>query len=162
HWREHGYAVVENFLSPSELAAVRAELSRNWPSREEYLLHPEIYRNDARGGHVRELPYLGDILNFVAIDPEIVSFVERALGTDRIARAQSLVWAKYPGKDDSDMPLHVDYMNTSILSPDGRDPPEEITFLLYYVDVDAALGPTYVVSQQHSKDELLVPYFRPR
>jgi ectoine hydroxylase-related dioxygenase (phytanoyl-CoA dioxygenase family) len=162
HWREHGYAVAENFLSATELSAVQAELSRNWPSREEYLLYPQLYRNDTRGGHVRELPYLGDTLNFVAIDPEIVSFVERALGTDRIALAQSIVWAKYPGLDDHHMPLHVDYVNTSILYPDPREPPEEVTFLLYYVDVDAALGPTYVVSRQHSRDQLLVPYIRPR
>jgi ectoine hydroxylase-related dioxygenase (phytanoyl-CoA dioxygenase family) len=154
HWREYGYAVVDDFLTSEELAAAQSELSRTFPSREEY-----AYGN-ARGGEMRELPFLGDTLNFMAVHPEIVSFVERALGTPRIALAQSIAWAKYPGLDDFNMPLHVDYMNTSMLYPNPQEPYEEVTLILYYVDVDQQLGATYVVSNQYSRDEVLVPYLR--
>src|SRR5262249_39386493 len=160
HWLEHGYAVVDDFLTPEELAAAQSEFSRTFPSREEYAYAPTLYRNDARGGHMRELPFLGDALNLMAVHPEIVSFVERALGTPRITLAQSLAWAKYPGFDDFNMPLHVDYMNTSMLYPNAQGPHEEVTFILYYVDVDQQLGATYVVSKQHSRNEVLVPYAR--
>jgi ectoine hydroxylase-related dioxygenase (phytanoyl-CoA dioxygenase family) len=160
HWLEHGYAVVADFLTPAELAAAQSELARTFPSREEYMSAPMLYRNDARGGHMRELPFLGDILNFMAVHPELMSFVERALETSRITLTQSLVWAKYPGLDYFDMPLHVDYMNNSLLYRYTRGPREDVTFVLYYVDVDQQLGATYVVSTKHSRDEALVPYVR--
>jgi ectoine hydroxylase-related dioxygenase (phytanoyl-CoA dioxygenase family) len=160
HWLEHGYAVVDDFLSQEELAAAQSELYRTFPSRQEYRSAPTLYRNDARGGHMRELPFLGDTLNFMALHPDIVSFVEKALGTKRIALVQSIVWAKYGGFDDFSLPLHMDYMNTSILYPNTGGPREEVTFIIYYVDVDPRLGATYVVSNQHTGDELLVPYIR--
>jgi hypothetical protein len=49
-------------------------------------------------------------------------------------------------------------MNTSILYPNFKGPHEEVTFILYYVDVDHQLGATYVVSRQYSRDKPLVPY----
>jgi len=156
HWRDYGYVVVENFLTPQELATAQNELRHAFPTREEYEQAPLVYRNDYRGGHMRTLPFLGDVLNFMAVHPEIVSFVERALGTRNIALAQSIAWARYPEAEISDYPLHVDYKSSSLLYPDSRKP-VEVTFILYYVDIDEELGATYVVSKQYSKDELLVP-----
>jgi hypothetical protein len=156
HWQEHGYAIVNDFLTAEELAAAQAEIYRTFPSLEEYRYAPSLYRNDFRGGHMKTLPFLGDILNFVAVLPDIVSFVERALGTKRIALAQSLVWARYPEPSESNFPLHVDYMISSILYPNPQAP-LDVSFILYYVDVDEELGPTRVVSRQHFKDRLLVP-----
>jgi hypothetical protein len=111
---------------------------------------------------MRELPYLGDVLNLMALHPEIVSFAERALETKKIALEQSLVWGKYPVADDFEMALHMDYRTTTLLYPNPRGPREDIAFLLYYVDVDEQLGATYVVANQHIKDKLLLPDIRPR
>ena len=160
HWREHGYCIVNDVLTPEELAAAQKEIHSTFPSPEEYAFTPTLYRNDFRGGHMRNLPFLGDVLNFVAVDPEIISFVERALGTQRIALAQSLVWARYPEVETFDYPLHVDYMSSSILYPNAQGPFVDVSFILYYVDVDEHLGATRVVSKQHSKGELLVPVYR--
>jgi hypothetical protein len=103
HWLEHGDAGVDDF--------------RTFPSRDGYAYAPMLYRNDARGGHMRDLPFLGDTLNFMAVHSEIVS-------------------AKYPGLDDFNQPFEVDYMNTSMLCPNTRGPHEEAAFNLYYVGID--------------------------
>jgi ectoine hydroxylase-related dioxygenase (phytanoyl-CoA dioxygenase family) len=161
HWLDHGYAIVNDVLTPEELAAAQRELYSTFPSLEEYTYAPSLYRSSYRGGHMKELPFLGDVLNFVAVQPEIVSFVERALETKKIALAQSLVWAKYPGADDFNLALHMDYRTTMLVYPRKRRPFEDIIFIIYYVDVDEQLGATSVVSKQHYKDELLVPDIRP-
>jgi phytanoyl-CoA dioxygenase PhyH len=162
HWRRHGYAVVERFLGLAELAAVWAELRAFLPTHEQYAAAPGLYSNDPGGGHSRELPFLGDIVNAIAVHPGLISFVERALGTRKLSLTQSIVWGKYGGLDDYDQPLHADYMNHSLLYPRLGKRPEEVLFLLYYSDVDDSLGPTYVVSKEHSRHELLVPYRRSR
>jgi hypothetical protein len=69
---------------------------------------------------MRSLPLLSDTLNFVAVHPEIVSFVERALGTEEIALARSLVWARCPEAETPNYPLHVDYMSNSLLYPNSQ------------------------------------------
>jgi hypothetical protein len=76
HWREHGYAVVHDCLTPEELAAAQKELYSTFPSLEDYQHAPSLYRNDYCGGHARHLPFLGDVLNFVAVNPKIVSFAD--------------------------------------------------------------------------------------
>jgi ectoine hydroxylase-related dioxygenase (phytanoyl-CoA dioxygenase family) len=162
HWLDHGYTIVEDFLTPEELTAARKELYSTFPSLADYKYAPSLYRTSYRGGHMKELPFLGEFLNFVAVHPEIISFAERALETKKIALEQSLIWAKYPGVDDFDMALHMDYRTAMLVYPKKQRPFEDIIFLLYYVDVDEQLGATYVVSKQHVKDQLLVPDIRPR
>lgn len=161
HWFEHGYAIVEDFLTPEELTAAQQELNSTFPSLEDYAFAPSLYRSSHRGGHMKNLPFLGDFLNFVAVNPEIVSFAERALETKKIALEQSLIWAKYPGADDFHLSLHMDYRTTMMVYPRKRRPFEDIVFIIYYVDVDEHLGATYVVSKQDNGDKLLVPDIRP-
>lgn len=162
HWYQDGYAIVEDFLTPEELSAAQQTLYRTFPKLAEYVNAPSFYRSTYRGGHMKELPFLGDFLNLVAVHPEIVSFAERALETKKIALEQALIWAKYPGVDDFDMALHMDYRTTMLAYPKKQRPLEDIIFLIYYVDVDEQLGATYVVSKRHIKDELLVPDVRSR
>jgi ectoine hydroxylase-related dioxygenase (phytanoyl-CoA dioxygenase family) len=162
HWLDHGYAVVEGFLTSEELADAQKGLGARFPTITGYLAAPELYRTDRRGGCMREAPYLGDALNRIALHPEIISFVERALDTPEILLVQSLVWAKYPGVDDFEQPLHTDYPNTTLMYPPSRGARDEVTFILYYQDVDEQLGPTHVVSTQHDGSRYLVPNIRPR
>ena len=162
HWRHHGYAIVEGFLSPSDVEAAWADLHEFLPTREQYASAPGWYGNDPGGGYSREFPFLGDFVNAMAVHPELVSFVERALGTRDLSLTQSIVWAKYGGGDDYEQPLHADYMNHSLLYPRFPAKREEVLFLLYYSDIDDTLGPTYVVSKEHTREELLVPYRRSR
>lgn len=162
HLREHGYAIIEDFLTPEELAAAQKELRSTFPSLIEYQYAPTLYREAYSVGYAKHLPFLGDFLNFMAVSPKIVAIAEQVLGTKKMTLVTSHVWAKYAGEDDYDMALHTDYSSSTLLYPNKRAPlAKMITFILYYVDVDERLGPTYVVSEQHSKDELLVPDIRP-
>jgi ectoine hydroxylase-related dioxygenase (phytanoyl-CoA dioxygenase family) len=153
---------VDPFLTREELAAAQRELAASFPTAAAYAASPALYRTDQRGGCMRELPYLGEALNLIALHPEIMSFVERGLETADILLIQSLVWAKYPGVDNFEQPLHADYMNTTLLYPASTGPRDEVTFILYYQDVDEQLGPTYVVSTENSVREPLVPHVRPK
>jgi phytanoyl-CoA dioxygenase PhyH len=161
-WRCHGYSVVDGFLSPAELAEAWADLGAVLPTREQYDSAPAWYGNDPGGGHSRELPFLGRFVNAIAVHPELVAFVERALETRDVSLTQSIVWAKYGGHGDYGQALHADYMNHSLLYPRLRKKREEVLFLLYYSDIDGAHGPTYIVSKEHTREDLLVPYRRPR
>src|SRR6266851_7418300 len=84
-WRRRGYTVLEHFLAPTELAAAWADLRAFLPTRAQYAAAPEFYRNDPGGGYSRELPFLGDAVNAVAVHPGLISFVERALGTRNLS-----------------------------------------------------------------------------
>jgi len=163
HLREHGYAIIEDVLTPQELALAQKELYRTFPSLQAYQYAPSLYKTEPGGGHAKHLPHLGDVLNFVAVNPTIVSIAERALETEKITLVTSHVWAKYPGPDNHDMPLHTDYTSSILLYPIRQGPlAKTITFILYYSDVDLDVGPTYIVSEQHSRHELLVPDVRPK
>jgi len=161
-WRGHGYTVVERFLPESSLNECRAAFDATFPSWETYASAPLAYRTDASGGHWREIPYLGDALNLVALHPDLIDFVERALGTRDVVLTQSMLWAKYAGFDDFDQSLHVDYMNNSVLYPAPREMPDQCTVMVYYADVHDDLGPTYVIPRDRTAQEPLVPYLRPR
>ena len=57
-WMTDGYALVEDFLTPDELATVRREPQTRFPTWNEHAAAPDRYRNDVLGGHMRELPFL--------------------------------------------------------------------------------------------------------
>jgi hypothetical protein len=162
HWKRHGYAVVESFLSDTELAAIGSELAALFPTWDQMASATSLYRNYPAGGHYRAFPMLGDALNAVAVHPDLLEFAERALATRNVMLTQSLVWAKYGGLEDYDQPLHADYMNQSLLYPTPDRDPDQVQFFIYYSDVDEGLGPTHVVSREHARDDLLVPYLRSR
>ena len=161
-WKTDGYALVEDFLAPTELATAQRELTTMFPSWDEYAAAPDRFRNDPLGGHMRELPFVGRGLNAIALHHGLIGLAEELLGTDRITLLQAIVWAKYGGVDDFDQAIHVDYPSYTILYPVTRGRSEQVTFIVYYVDVDETLGPTCVVSRQHTRDQSLVPYLRPR
>src|SRR5947208_15760402 len=91
HWRHHGYVVVPNLLTEAELAAIRVNVRRYFPTDEEYRAAPERY---PEVGGWRELPFVGDALDDLATHPELVSFAERGSGTKGILRAAPLLWGQ--------------------------------------------------------------------
>ncbi len=162
HLFQHGYTFVEDFLTPQELNAAQNDLYSLFPSWELYSLAPALYGDEGIGESLIELPLLGDVLNSIAVHPDLIDFVERALSPSKIQLTQSLLRAKYSGVGNFDQPLHVDFMNNSLIYPRDGGRTEQITFLIYYVDINEEMGPTYVVPREHTKDTLLVPYLRPR
>ena len=152
HWREHGYVIVEGFLDESELAGGREDMYRIFPTSEQYAADPTAHPSIEDPAHGNEeFPYAkGPTLNRNTTLPELLSFVERALGTDDILLTQSLIWSKYGhGGDGHDQALHFDYVDNSLVVPSDDVSLDQIPMILYYEDVTADLGPTHVLSRRH-------------
>jgi len=162
HWLRHGYVVIPGFLTPQELAAARQNIARYLPTAEEYAAAAERYANLETGINFPAAPFVGDALNGIMTHPEIIAFVERALGTPEIALVQTGLAAKYGGRPDEDQDLHLDYLNNDLLYPRDDGAFRQIPMILYYSDVTTETSPTYVVSQQHTGDEFLYPTHRTR
>jgi ectoine hydroxylase-related dioxygenase (phytanoyl-CoA dioxygenase family) len=92
----------------------------------------------------------------------LIAFVESLLGTDDVMLSQAAIWAKYAGTGDFDQGLHLDYQGNTLVVPRDDGEFRQVNMILYYTDVDQELGPTYVVSQEKTKDLPLWPTHRPR
>src|SRR5688500_11436064 len=137
---------------------------RYFPTAEELAATPERYgfiHDDPEHLQV-EFPFAGDALNDVSTHPEIVSFVERLLGTRDVLLSQAAVWAKYAGTGDFEQGLHLDYQGNTLLVPRDDGAYRQVNMILYYTDVGEAAGPTYVVSQEHTRHLPLWPTHRTR
>jgi ectoine hydroxylase-related dioxygenase (phytanoyl-CoA dioxygenase family) len=161
----HGYAVVPGFLTPDELAAARTGMLRHFPTSEELSATPQRYGailEDPEHLQV-EFPFADDALNDVATHPELIAFVERLLGTRDVLLSQSAIWAKYAQTGgDFEQALHLDYQGNTLVVPRDDGAFRQVNMILYHTDVDETLGPTYVVSQERTRDLPLWPTHRPR
>src|SRR4029453_13994383 len=164
HYVRHGYAIVPAFLPSDEVAAARQNLLQYFPTAEELVATPQRYGSILEDPeHLQiEFPFAGDALNDVSTHPEIVSFVERLLGTRDVMLSQAAIWAKYAGTGDFEQGLHLDYQGNTLVVPRDDGDYRQINMILYYADVGADLGPTYVVSQEKTRDLPLWPTHRTR
>lgn len=163
HLLHHGYAVVPRFLKAGELHAARRNLGRYFPTADELARTPERYGwiyDDPEHLQV-EFPFAGDALNDVSTHPQIIALVEQLLGTDQVLLSQAAIWAKYAGTGDFEQGLHLDYQGNTLVVPRDDGDHRQINLILYYSDVGADLGPTYVVSQERTRDLPLWPTHRP-
>jgi len=150
----HGFVVVPGFLRPDELAAARAGMLQYFPTAEELAATPQRYASiydDPEHLQV-EFPFASDSLNDVSTHPELVEFVERVLGTREVLLSQAAVWAKYAGTGDFEQGLHLDYQGNTLVVPRDDGAFRQVNMILYYTDVPADMGPTFVVSQEKTRD----------
>jgi hypothetical protein len=158
-WREHGYVLVENFLTPDELAAARANLALYLPTSDEYAATPQRYKGL---NTFLEFPFAGDAMNDIATHPELDSFVQRVLGADDLFLTQSILWAKYAGAENFEQNLHSDWHGNSLLYPRDDGMFQQIPMIVYYSDVTEDDGPTRVVPRGLTEGEFLHPGERTR
>jgi hypothetical protein len=157
HWREHGYVVLERFVSGRELTEAQAEFECYFPTWDEYVAAPRRHQW-VNNGPIRHFPFDGDILNRIVVHPGLTGLVERLLGTSEILLSQAILVAKYSGaQNDEDQPLHVDFDDNSLLYPTNDGRYEQIPMIVYLTDVTAGLSPTFVVSRRHTDGRFLVP-----
>jgi len=164
HLLRHGYAIVPGFLAPEELHSAQQNMSRYFPSTSELAATPERYNwvyDDPEHLQV-EFPFAGETLNDISTHPEIVALVERLLETRNMLLSQAAIWAKYAGSGDFEQGLHLDYQGNTLVVPRDDADYRQVNLILYYSDVDETLGPTYVVSQEKTRDLPLWPTHRPR
>jgi ectoine hydroxylase-related dioxygenase (phytanoyl-CoA dioxygenase family) len=148
-WRTQGYAIVENWLAEAEVARARAALGRLCPGWLES--GPE----ETRKSFDMRFPYGAEELDAITLHPSLISFAERALNTDSVLLAHSVIWCKQAGGDDwakrgFDQPIHTDYGNNTLVVPDPTDI-DQLATIAYYTDVTVDLGPTYVASFEDSE-----------
>ena len=160
----HGFVVVPGFLAGDELGAAREGMLRYFPSAEELAATPQRYGavfEDPEHLQV-EFPFAGDALNHNSTHPEIMSFVERLLGTRQVMLSQSAVWAKYAGTGDFSQEMHLDYEGNTLVVPRDDGPFRQVNLILYYTDVDETMGPTCVVPQGQTGGVPVWPPWRAR
>ncbi len=160
----HGFVIVPNFLTGDELDAARANLLRYVPTAEELAATPERYAfvHDDPEHLQTEFPFAGDALNDISTHPEITGFVERMLGTPDILLSQAAIWAKYAGTGNFEQGLHLDYQGNTLVVPRDDGDYRQVNMILYYSEVTDELGPTYIVSQEHTADLPIWPTHRTR
>lgn len=150
HWREHGFVIIENFLTAEELAMARENLFALVPTWEQFAAEPGRWNNV----EARTFPFPGDALNDISTHEDIHRFCASILGTDRIFLAESTIGAKYAMRSNLrivDQQLHTDYPDNTLTFPRDDGIYRHIQLILYYSDVTDQLGPTYVVSQQYTR-----------
>ena len=160
----HGYVLVPEFLTPDALAAAQADVLRYFPSAEELESTPQRYGfifDDPENLQI-EFPFAADALNDVSTHPEVIAFVERLLDTREVLLSQSAIWAKYAGTGSFEQTMHLDYEGNTLVAPRDDGPFRQVNMILYYTNLTPEMGPTWLVSQEHTREAGLWPTFRPR
>lgn len=162
HWLQHGYVIVP-LLSDDELAAALEDIHKIMPPWEEYARNPLRYKHLVAKTHgtYATFPFLGDGLSATTVHPELVAFAERVLKTDRIMLSHGQLGGNYAGTGIKDQDLHLDYGNNMLVCPAPDSEIFDIPTIIYYTDVTVDLSPTYVVSQEFSRD-MVEPRFHSR
>ena len=164
HYREHGYAIVENFCTPNELEGALGnfdEVVPGWvdfakdPSRPK----PEYYNKpypDQRG--IPHFPYQGKALNDLTFHPELHRFaVLMGEGEEMYCEQSHLTYKAMNTKDDFEQAMHLDYGNHTLAYPPDVPKYWQTAYLYYFTDVTLESGPTAVCSKQHYSERILVP-----
>ena len=162
HYREHGYAIVEAFLTPDELAEALDDWRALLPGWVEYCQDPSRPRPEtaARGARASGFvfPYAGARLNAITVHPDLIAFAARMAGGQEMYCEQSHLSFKHKGHPaDQDQGMHCDYGNHTLAYPPDDPAYWQTAYLLYYTDVTASHAPTTVCSRRHYPEKILWP-----
>jgi hypothetical protein len=151
--RTRGFTVVENFVEPDLLAAVREELWTIYPKPEDYFRDPNKHASLVRGqfSSIQYFPYPGPALNRLVIHPDLVDAAKRYCETPDLDIYKIELWGKYSGGVNYDQPHHRDYGGHTLTVPKAADPFRQMTCFILLSDVTLDSGPTKVVSTEHTK-----------
>ena len=163
HYREHGYAIVENFLTPEELARSQEELEVLLPGWVGYAYDPTgakpaDWDQPPRSRRDCRFAFKGTQLNANTLHPELREFAATMTGHDNLFCEQSDLTYKCTGHyADTEQHMHMDYMNHTLVYPPSDPAYWQTAYILYYSDVDETQAPTAVCSYQRYKDEVHWP-----
>lgn len=155
-WRDQGFTIIEDFLTPEEYLPVRAEYERIYglpgESRREVL---SLKEGDSIGEfrteqfkNIDELPYNGSAeLNLLSLHPKLIELAKQLLGVEDVHLYQSHTWAKFTGEADYDQTFHCDYGNHTLTIPAEDHHARSVDFILYLTDVTDAHGALHYVTK---------------
>ena len=157
-WRREGAALIENFFTAEEVAAVSADFEQVF-ERSEGAAAPLVTRVDgepyrfnlAQFANFEAVPFdCSPALNLIGVHPALIDFAKQALNTDHVHLYQCQAWAKFTGDADYDQPFHCDYSNHTLVAPAEDDHLNSVTILCYFSDVTEAHGPAHYVTRTDS------------
>jgi hypothetical protein len=159
--REHGFVLVENFLSADELRAAHDALWLHYPRPDEYFADPTRYESltASQFAGVEEFPYRSWDLNRLAFHPDLVDLAERFLDTTELHLYKVELWAKYAGAVDYNQPLHRDYGSHSLVVPRTDATYQQLTTFIFLSDVTAEDAPTHIVPYELGRDVPFTPLY---
>ena len=124
HYREHGFAIIENFLTPGELAGVHSDLNTAILGWVDYCTDPDGHPCPVKSGEVEgcddvtSFPFAGNHLNAFYLHPELCSFAALNAETDDLYVEQANVLTKCKGHPrDMNQVMHCDYGNHTLAYP---------------------------------------------
>src|SRR5262245_39209296 len=131
HWLEHGYVIVENFLSQVELSSAMEALTSYFAARKDDRIDIEYFETKMLIAHLLH-PFPETVLNSVMLHPDLLSFAQRVLDSQHVALVQSGMGAKYASMKGLEQDLHLDYLNNDLVVPrvEGRSY-QQVAMLLY-------------------------------
>lgn len=150
HWFKHGYAVVERLFDEETVAAALADAHRYYPPWDDFVANRPRYDHLAAPMVHTMFPFQGTALSLLTVHPDLMDFVQRVTGIERLFMTQGVLWPKYPGTD-FDQELHADYQNNTLLWPRTDTPYQQVPIIVYLTDVTIDLGPTHIVSKEHGE-----------
>jgi hypothetical protein len=172
-FKRHHWVLLRDVIPPHEIASAAHALGRLYPSSEQLLAQKANPRTapflQAREQHGRgrafrdgqfvglyQFPFRSAALNRLAVNPEVIDLARLLVGVDDVRLYQAEVSAKYAGFANYDQPLHVDYVDHTMLPPrrDGRY--RQVQMFVYLSEVAPGNGPTRVVSWERTQGLPLV------
>ena len=166
-FEQHGFAIVEDFLEPQELAAAHEELRKVLPGWLEYCegSTPDPPSSQQQRGGYRNLhfPYPDSALNYITLHPSLRKFASERAGGVEMYCEQSHLTAKHkdhPG--DNEQGHHCDFGNHTLAYPPNLPEYWQTAYLLYYTDVTINHAPTAVCSWEHYPEKVRQPAFYTR
>ncbi len=146
---EHGFVVLEGFVSPADLAEVRAALLP-WIDR------PTLGRNNFEGyatQRVYSLVARGPVFERLTEDPRILAFCDRVLEPNYLLTASQAIQI-FPG--ETEQPFHTDDSFYRIPRP---RPPVSLSTIFAVDPFTPRNGGTQVVPGSHRWDDVQVDEF---
>ncbi len=166
HYAEHGFAIVEEFLSPEELQGAREELQEVLPGWIEWCDDPNgspPTRPEPPRRNIWRFPFPGKWLNHITLHPELRQLAQQFAGGSDLYCEQGNLHAKRKGDgSDVDQSMHCDYGNHTLAYPPNLPEYWQTAYLLYYTEVTINHAPTAVCSWKHYPESLRVPSFYTR
>ena len=165
HYRKHGYAIVEDFLTQEILNTAYDELRDCLPHCVEYCLgetdkKPEDAALPQRRASRQMFPYPGTALNHVSLHPELRQFAAHFANYTEMYCEQSHLTYKHKGHaGDVDQTMHCDYGNHTLAYPPKIPEYWQTAYLIYYTDVSINHAPTAVCSWEHYPEKVRYPMF---
>jgi hypothetical protein len=163
-WENDGWFVVRDFVERSTVSsAARALKQQYFPNPESVWREPDPVLRAEQFAGIREFPFSSQLLNMTAFNERIYHLASTLLQDRNVVMYQVQAWAKYTGAADYGQLLHRDFRNHTLVAFDV-DRPEyrQLEAMLFLTDVDEDLGPTHLVSRNHTRRVSIDPQFLPR